>query len=307
MSSRTETARYPIGAVARRTGLSEHVLRMWELRYRAIVPDRSGGRHRRYSERDIRRVQLLRTAQQRGLAIGEVAGLTDAEIIRLVYHGTAGASAVPLARQMQDCEQAISALDPWRLTATLHRAVMNYGYVAVVEHLIAPVMRRIGARWSSGDLEPHHEHLATTTFRAFLDAALGMQRLSVEAPMAVAGTASGEHHELGILAAAVVAAGEGWRVVYLGADVPAAGIVATAAAHRPGAVLISMTRCPPPPAVLHDLRVVVGSIESGTIVLCGGAGADAARPAIESTGAIVAGLDGVRATLRLRYTVQHPV
>ena len=304
MASRTAAKRYSIGAVARRTGLSEHVLRMWERRYRAIVPDRSGGSHRRYSERDVRRVRLLRTAQQGGLAIGAVASLSDAEIIRLLHQAARPAPADPLALQVYECERAIARLDPWRLTAILNRAAVRLGWVAVAEEIMAPVMRRIGERWSEGDLEPHHEHLATTTFRAFLDAALSMQRLAVDAPVVVAGAASGERHELGVLAAAVVAAGEGWRVVYLGADVPAAGMVATVAAHRPGAVLIGITCCPPAAAVLDDLHVVSGSVESGTLLLCGGAGAEAARPAIESMGAIVAGLDGIRATLRLRYASQ---
>lgn len=298
VSAPTVTEYYSIGAVARRTGLSEHVLRLWERRYGAIVPHRSGGRHRRYAEHHIRRVQLLNAAQQSGRQLGEVARLSDAEIIRLLQEAPPDRRVVPLKRQAGDCERAIADLDPWQLTALLNRAAVNFGYVAVAEEIIGPVMLRVGERWSAGDLEPHHEHLASTTFRIFLEVALSMQRPARDAPAAVAATCSGERHELGVLAAAVVAAAEGWRVVYLGCDVPASCLVRTVAVHRPSALLIGLTGDPVAASVLDDLRHVLDAIDPATLVLCGGGGAHTARADIEALGAIVAGLGGIRATLR---------
>lgn len=306
VSAHTQTAYFSIGAVARRTGLSEHVLRLWERRYGAIVPDRSGGRHRRYAEHHIRRVQLLNAAQQSGRQLGEVAHLSDPEIIRLLQATPADRRMVPLRRQTRDCERAIAELDPWQLTALLNRAVVNFGYVAVAEEIIGPVMRRIGERWSAGDLEPHHEHLASTTFRTFLEVALSMQRPAHDAPVAVTATCSDERHELGVLAAAVVAAAEGWRVVHLGCDVPASCLARTVAVHRPSALLIGLTQDPVQPSVLDDLRYLLDALDPATLVLCGGAGSHTARADIEPLGAIVAGLGGIRATLRIQYSAEQP-
>jgi DNA-binding transcriptional MerR regulator len=302
VSERTAAAHYSIGDVARRTGLSEHVLRTWEHRYGAIVPHRSGGRHRRYAEHHIRRVQLLHAAQQHGCPLGDVARLSDPEIIRLLQDAPVDQHVVPLTRQAEDCERAIETLDPWRLTAILNRAAASHGSVAVADEIVGPVMRRIGERWADGDLGPHHEHLASTTVRAFLEAALSTQTMSQVAPVAVAATCSGEHHELGVLTAAVVAAAEGWRVAYLGSDIPASCLVQTIAVHRPSALLIGLTRQPVAAAVLHDLRHVVDAIDPATIVLCGGTGAQAARARIEELGAIVADLHGIRATLQVQYS-----
>lgn len=296
---------YSIGAVARRTGLSEHVLRLWERRYGAIVPDRSDGGHRRYAEHHIRRVQLLQAAQQSGRHLDELARLSDPGIIRMLQETHAGPRTVPLKRQAHACERAIAALDPWQLTALLNRAAVNFGYVAVADEIIGPVMRRVGERWSAGGLEPHHEHLASTTFRTFLEVALSMQRSTRDAPVAVAATCSGERHELGVLAAAVVAAAEGWRVVYLGCDVPASCLVRTVAVHGPSALLIGVTGDPVAPPVMDDLRYLLDAIDPATLVLCGGAGSRAARANIESLGAIVAGLGGIRATLRIQYSAEH--
>ena len=297
---------YAIGTVVRRTGLSEHTLRVWERRYQVVAPERSHGRHRRYSEHDVRRLQLLRAAQRSGSAIAELAPLTDSQIIGLLQQAGNGSATSNLEAQADACEQAVERLDPWLLTDILTRAAASFGHVAVAESLIAPVMQRIGRRWADGDLEPHHEHLASATFRTFLGAALTQQRPARGAPAAVAGTLSGESHELGTLAAAVVAAAEGWRVVYLGTDTPARCMVATLDAHSACAVLVGFTGSPVPQTRLQALEVVAGAVPAGAIVLCGGAGAHAARRAIEASGALVADLGGVRATLRMRLTTNVP-
>ena len=297
---------YSIGTVVRRTGLSEHTLRVWERRYQVVAPERSHGRHRRYSEHDVRRLQLLRAAQRDGSSIAELAPLTDTQIIGLLQQATNGSAPANLQTQADACEQAVERLDPWLLSDILTRAVASVGHVAVAESLIAPVMQRIGRRWADGDLEPHHEHLASAAFRTFLGAALAQQRPARGAPAAVAGTLSCESHELGTLAAAVVAAAEGWRVIYLGPDTPARCMLATLAAHHAGAVLIGFTRSPVPRTRLQALEVVVSSVPADAVVLCGGPGAHAARRAIEARGAVVADLRGTRATLRLRFASGSP-
>jgi MerR family transcriptional regulator, light-induced transcriptional regulator len=64
MTEMTE-AQYPIQLVARLTGLSAHVIRIWEQRYRAVEPQRTATKRRLYSQRDIERLNLGRLAQTR--------------------------------------------------------------------------------------------------------------------------------------------------------------------------------------------------------------------------------------------------
>ena len=53
---------FSIHTAAERTGLSPHVIRAWERRYRAIEPERSAGKHRLYSEAEIQRLAMLSRA-----------------------------------------------------------------------------------------------------------------------------------------------------------------------------------------------------------------------------------------------------
>ncbi|MEJ2371964.1 MAG: MerR family transcriptional regulator, partial [Gemmatimonadales bacterium] len=76
----TAAMRFPIGVVARRTGLSKDVLRVWESRYGVVRPVRSDSGRRLYSEEDVERLSLLRAATSVGWSISEVADRTMDEL-----------------------------------------------------------------------------------------------------------------------------------------------------------------------------------------------------------------------------------
>ena len=62
----------PIGAVARRTGLSVSAIRFYEERG-LIEPVRTGGNQRRFLRSDIRRLSFILIAQRLGLSLTEIA------------------------------------------------------------------------------------------------------------------------------------------------------------------------------------------------------------------------------------------
>jgi DNA-binding transcriptional MerR regulator len=70
----TETG-YPIGVVARLTGIQPTTLRIWERRYRLVEPVRSEGRNRRYSDADIQRLSLVKTLVDAGHQISTIASM----------------------------------------------------------------------------------------------------------------------------------------------------------------------------------------------------------------------------------------
>ena len=68
-------AHHAIKAVARRTGLTAHVIRIWEKRYGAVKPERTGTNRRLYSDEQIERLSLLRDITRAGHSIGPMATL----------------------------------------------------------------------------------------------------------------------------------------------------------------------------------------------------------------------------------------
>ena len=66
---------FRINQVAKITGLSKEVLRVWEKRYRLLSPERGPNRYRLYSEKDIELLKYLIREMEDGQSIGELASL----------------------------------------------------------------------------------------------------------------------------------------------------------------------------------------------------------------------------------------
>ena len=121
---------YPIQVVVRETGLSAHVLRVWEKRYGAVVPQRTATQRRVYSDADVRRLKLLRQATLLGHPIGSVAGLPDEALEKLSKAAIERTPVsptrpvddgvpVPDLPIVLDCIEAVKAFDADRSTPCL--------------------------------------------------------------------------------------------------------------------------------------------------------------------------------------------
>ena len=74
---------YTIKYVSQRTGLTPHVIRAWERRYKAVVPRRSSKNRRLYSVDDVSRLQLLKKLTEAGYSISQVAHLKTTDLLDL--------------------------------------------------------------------------------------------------------------------------------------------------------------------------------------------------------------------------------
>lgn len=295
--------------VIRRTGLSPDLLRAWERRYGVVAPSRSDGGQRLYSDTDIERLTLLRRATTLGRSIGQVAELDDAALTRLVVEDEA-ATPVPVPATPGDVApaaetyliralRAIEAMDSTLLESTLRAAAISLPISALTERVVAPLLTQIGARWHQGTLRASHEHLASAAARRILSWVASQAATDPEAPGIVVTTPAGQVHEIGALLAAATAATEGWRVTYLGADLPAEDIAAAVAESGARVVALSIIFPLDDPGVHEELRRLVSLLEPGIHLVVGGGGADSYRTTLERLGAQVArDLSSLRVALR---------
>jgi MerR family transcriptional regulator, light-induced transcriptional regulator len=236
-----QPAGYPIRIVARMTGLSLDTLRAWERRYQVVTPVR-GDRGRVYHDSDVERLKLLARLVDEGHAIGSIATLPSAAIARLgsesltaaAKRGVPAVDLAPLVRAMKQYD--LAAVD-----ATLNRHAAILPADALIFAVVLPVLRETGARWEAGAIRPAQEHLVSASIRSVLGGLLRtMMRPDNDAPMVFA-TPAGERHELGLLAAAVLAAHAGHRVSYLGPDTPGADIVHATASLQAARLVLCTT------------------------------------------------------------------
>jgi len=240
-----EEAPYGLGAVARLTGLSDHAIRAWERRYDAVRPQRTPGGTRRYTEREVARLRRLRAAVEAGHRIGDVADLDDATLERLVARAPGPMATASPRPPREELLQAANALDLRRLESRLSMEMHALGPVAFAREVAGPLLRELGERWERGQSSVAAEHLASSVVRSLLGAAL--RAGGGPGPRILFTTPEGERHEFGALIAAVVAAGAGADVAFLGPDLPVDEVAAAAERLRPAAVALSAVCIAPGP------------------------------------------------------------
>lgn len=77
-------ARYQIGEVADRTGVTQRTLRFYEEKGLLRPPERMDGGFRLYSEEDVARIEYIRRLQQYlGFTLAEIKEMVEAEDLRL--------------------------------------------------------------------------------------------------------------------------------------------------------------------------------------------------------------------------------
>jgi MerR family transcriptional regulator, light-induced transcriptional regulator len=284
--------RHPIRVVADRTGVGVETLRAWERRYGAVRPERTPGGQRLYSDADVERLRQLARLVEGGRSIGQVAEL-DPERLSLLLHedtpdgegaGAAGEDAEHGRRVLEAARSAVLSLDGPRLEAVLRQGVLQAGARRFVGLVAVPLLRWLGTGWESGELSVAHEHLASVVLRRVLGSTVDTGAAAPGAPVLVCATPAGQVHEFGALLAAVVAASLEWRVVYLGADLPADDIASAVRTTRASVVGLSVVYPPDDPRLPTELRRLRAALPEGVRVLIGGAGALRIDPLLAELG-----------------------
>ncbi|MDH3640312.1 MAG: cobalamin-dependent protein [Gammaproteobacteria bacterium] len=106
--------------------------------------------------------------------------------------------------------------------------------------VLLPAQAEIGRLWHLGELSVAEEHLVTTTTNRLMAViANRADRRRDNGKTAVACSVAGNVHDVGIQAIAYLLELEGWRSIYLGANVPAGDLPATLKFFEADVVLLS--------------------------------------------------------------------
>ena len=248
LSSRDDTPIFTIKTVVHETGIPPATLRAWERRYGVLSPGRSEGGYRLYSERDIAILSWLKRQVEAGVSISRAAALLE---IRHPGTGDAIQPLAPASGQPQgtrspqaisdDLLAALLAFEEARGDALLSEAFALYPVEMVAEEVMLPVLVEIGERWHRGDASIVQEHFATAVLRRRLTAMFHAYDQPVSGRLAITGAASAEWHDVGILLVSLALRRNGWRVIYLGQNVPADQLLQEIRRLQPDLVCLSAT------------------------------------------------------------------
>lgn len=276
MKSEQSDGLFGIEAASLQSGLSQHLIRMWERRYHAVQPIRTKTNRRLYTADDIRRLSLLQRAQDFGHRIGDIASLPTAQLEEFTNakfeerKKTTQKNTKQSSHFLSDSLEAIRALDDVRLNAVLLEASVRLGQMPLLEQFIVPLLEEIGRLWRSNELRIVQEHLASIVIRNFLGSVLMKVQPLPNAPILLTATTSGQHHELGAMIAAAVTSQEGWRAVHLGASLSAVEIAQAVNVLKARAVALSFVFPPVDPRVENEIEQLQGLIPRDVVIFIGG-------------------------------------
>ena len=237
---------YPIAAVSKLTGIGLDTLRAWERRYKAVAPLRAG-RGRVYTESDVNRLRLLRRAVEHGHPIGQAVLLTNSQLFQL-----AGESEPAKESLADSVVHAIQRFDYAEADQELGRLAALIPPKEFLHSVVLPLMNHVGDAYHAKTMTVAQEHMTSSLVRNIVGALIRMHRVQRAERKLLFTTPAGELHEIGILAAAMLASIAGLGIVYLGPDLPAHEILSAAKRSSTTAVVLGLRN----EESLHEVRVI---------------------------------------------------
>lgn len=280
-------AMYPIKAAAELAGLSTETLRAWERRHGAIRPTRDAQGRRLYDAATIERLTRLHRLTGRGHPIRDLAALDDNALDRLLDDGKqaayGGVEALPSRMLDAIAEYRVDVFD-----RDLSVAIATLPMPVLMDRVVMPLLREVGARWADGRLAIAQERLVSSLLRMRLLAVLDPPARE-RRPRVPFATLTGERHELGLIGAALQAFEAGVPVLYLGTELPGVELARVAGKLAVAGIALSSVDSEQAPTALEELRQLDAALPTGVPVWLGGANArylaeELASPRIRAVG-----------------------
>lgn len=264
---------YSIKAVSQATGLTVETLRAWERRYRAVVPGRDDLGRRVYRPEDVLRLRRLREATDRGHPIGRLVQLEEralADLLDAPDSSPPAAAATAFVERVLEAAHRYSAAD---CEQALTLAIALLPPARLMDEVLGPLLREVGDRWHRGEFSIAQERLVSSSVRRHLGLIVDTFERAARRPTSIVfATLPGERHELGLLMSAMVCASRGFRVHYLGPELPPAEIARYATETGAGVVALSVLLDDAPSQVVAHLGELRGALEPHVAIWLGGRG-----------------------------------
>lgn len=272
---------YQIKMMSDMLGIPKNTLIAWERRYQIVDPSRTPSGYRVYSDEDLVRLRRVQSLLDQGYKVGEACRIVLEENVHVLPLTPPAplpeTDRAALASVKEDLKVRLLAFDRDGADRVVGRLVM-VPIEQVIDEVYFPLLRDVGQGWELGRITVVQEHYVTAYCREKLLVLLNSVRAtSSTAPEIVCATPPGEQHELGLLALALRLALRGFRVTYLGTNVPTAELVAHLNARAPAALCLSMVHSRPPSEMMAYAKELRSKVSAQVRIAIGGRAADDAE------------------------------
>lgn len=211
---------YSVAQVEAITGINAHTLRIWERRYAFLNPMRTETNIRFYSDKELRKLLSVSMLQRNGYRISKLDKMDDQEIGEAVEAILASS---PSLNEDEISNLVISMLtfDESKFDKIFQRQIIQRGLLDTVVEIIYPFLYKLGVLWGASKVFPAQEHFISNLIRQKLISSIDALPIPPATnPTLMMFLGEQEHHEIGLLLSSFIARKCGWRVIYLGQNVP---------------------------------------------------------------------------------------
>jgi DNA-binding transcriptional MerR regulator len=261
-----------------------------------VVPTRTAGGHRLYSEQDLERIRQIKGWQGQRLSLEEIR-------MRLEAQHKLGAPGEIAERFLG---RALNGDLVGAASVIREAAELGMPLAQLFGDVLRPALYDVGTRWEAGSLPVGQEKEVSELARDLI-AELSRRHAdpNPQGPVVVAACVAGERHDLGLRMVVGQLRARGWRVHFLGADVDSQFLQERVQQWNPALVLLSATRSERFPDLADAIQAVrtVSAASDTPVVVGGGQLVRAQANAIRDLRAVPALDDGLDAVLEIEQAL----
>jgi methanogenic corrinoid protein MtbC1 len=155
---------------------------------------------------------------------------------------------------------AILEFDEHTADDLLAEAMGLYSPEQVCIEVVQPLLVEIGERWMRNEVTVATEHFASNLCRTRLNAMLDSLPVVTSGPLILTACGPHEFHEVGAVIVTLFLRRHGWRVIYLGQNVPALDLEKDLRRLKPSLIVFSASRTETALALAQEIKPAIENV-----------------------------------------------
>ena len=214
--------KYSIDDFSKITGLNKILIRTWENRYNFVKPHRTSTNIRYYDDKMIVKALRYSTLVNAGFKISILNQLSTKQIDDLIDNQLKNKNQTnKYSLYISQILESSISFNQLLFHNTYERCIKDIGIIECYQHVLLPVLSRIGVLWINDKISAPQEHFLSELIKTKIYKEIeknGYKKLPKENWLLF--LPKNELHDIGILFAYLILKMNGYNVIYLGQNLP---------------------------------------------------------------------------------------
>lgn len=213
-------ARYSIKDLENLSGIKAHTIRIWEKRYKFIIPARTDTNIRYYTDDDLKKLLNIAVLNNYGYKISKVAFFNNDVLHQRVMEVFDQSNDPNI--QVDNMVLAMIDMDEEKFEKLFSGLILRLGIEETISSVIYPFLEKTGVLWQTNVINPAQEHFVSNLIRQKIIVAIDSQISQTKQgeKYFTLFLPEGEMHEIGLLFYSYLLKKQGHKVSYFGQSVP---------------------------------------------------------------------------------------